>query len=43
MTAERMSLMRDRAGPQRVTNVELFYDLVSVYAVTQLSHLQPIR
>src|ERR1039457_1587633 len=30
--------MRDRAGPQRVTNVELFYDLVFVFAVTQLSH-----
>ena len=30
--------MRDRSGPQRVTNVELFYDLVFVFAVTQLSH-----
>src|ERR1039458_6728884 len=30
--------MRDRAGPQRVPNVELFYDLVFVFAVTQLSH-----
>ena len=38
MKAERLSLMRDRAGPQRVTNVELFYDLVFVFAVTQLSH-----
>jgi low temperature requirement protein LtrA len=36
--AQRVSLMRDRAGPQRVTNVELFYDLVFVFAVTQLSH-----
>jgi low temperature requirement protein LtrA len=33
------NLMRDRAaGPQRVTNVELFFDLVYVFAVTQLSH-----
>ncbi len=30
--------MRERAGPQRVTNVELFFDLVFVFAVTQLSH-----
>jgi low temperature requirement protein LtrA len=30
--------MRDRGGPQRVTNVELFFDLVFVFAVTQLSH-----
>jgi low temperature requirement protein LtrA len=33
-----VSLLRDRSGPQRVTNVELFYDLVFVFAVTQLSH-----
>ena len=32
-------LMRHRAeGQRRVTNVELFYDLVYVFAVTQLSH-----
>ena len=32
-------LMRDRAeGRERVTNVELFFDLVYVFAVTQLSH-----
>jgi low temperature requirement protein LtrA len=31
-------LMRDRKGSQRVTNIELFFDLVYVYAVTQLSH-----
>lgn len=31
-------LMRDRSGAQRVTNIELFFDLVYVYAVTQLSH-----
>jgi low temperature requirement protein LtrA len=30
--------MRDRKGSQRVTNIELFFDLVYVYAVTQLSH-----
>ena len=32
------SLLRDRAGEQRVTNIELFFDLVYVFAVTQLSH-----
>jgi low temperature requirement protein LtrA len=31
-------LLRDRSGAQRVTNIELFYDLVYVFAVTQLSH-----
>jgi len=31
-------LLRDRSGSQRVTNIELFFDLVYVYAVTQLSH-----
>jgi low temperature requirement protein LtrA len=30
--------MRERAGSERVTNVELFFDLVYVFAVTQLSH-----
>ncbi len=30
--------MRERSGSQRVTNVELFFDLVFVFAVTQLSH-----
>ncbi|MGH3409345.1 MAG: low temperature requirement protein A, partial [Streptosporangiaceae bacterium] len=36
--AER-GLRRQRAGGQsRVTNVELFFDLVYVFAVTQLSH-----
>ena len=30
--------MRARAGAERVTNVELFFDLVSVFAVTQISH-----
>lgn len=32
-------LLRDRSGGQRVTNIELFFDLVYVFAVTQLSHL----
>ena len=32
------SLMRDRAASARVTNIELFFDLVYVFAVTQLSH-----
>jgi low temperature requirement protein LtrA len=27
-------LLRDRAGVQRVTNIELFFDLVYVFAVT---------
>ena len=30
--------MRERGGSERVTNVELFFDLVYVFAVTQLSH-----
>jgi low temperature requirement protein LtrA len=30
--------MRARAGAERVTNVELFFDLVYVFAVTQISH-----
>ena len=31
--------MRHRAqGHERVTNIELFFDLVYVFAVTQLSH-----
>jgi low temperature requirement protein LtrA len=32
------SLLRDRTERARVTNVELFFDLVFVFAVTQLSH-----
>jgi low temperature requirement protein LtrA len=36
--ARRPSLLRDRSGVQRVTNIELFFDLVYVFAVTQLSH-----
>lgn len=31
-------MLRERTGPQRVTNVELFFDLVFVFAVTQISH-----
>jgi low temperature requirement protein LtrA len=34
----RAGLLRDRHGPQRVTFLELFFDLVYVFAVTQLSH-----
>jgi len=30
-------LLRDRSGDQRVTNIELFFDLVYVFAITQLS------
>lgn len=33
-----MTLLRDRSGGQPVTNIELFFDLVYVFAVTQLSH-----
>jgi low temperature requirement protein LtrA len=33
-----LNLMRARAGAERVTNVELFFDLVYVFAVTQISH-----
>ena len=36
--APRPTLLRDRSGVQRVTNIELFFDLVYVFAVTQLSH-----
>jgi low temperature requirement protein LtrA len=32
------SVLRDRSQDQRVTNAELFFDLVYVFAVTQLSH-----
>jgi low temperature requirement protein LtrA len=31
-------LLRDRSSVQRVTNIELFFDLVYVFAITQLSH-----
>jgi low temperature requirement protein LtrA len=31
-------MLRSRDGDQRVTNIELFFDLVYVFAVTQLSH-----
>lgn len=36
----RVSLLRPRSseGQSKVTNIELFFDLVFVYAVTQLSH-----
>jgi low temperature requirement protein LtrA len=36
--AQATALLRDRSGTQRVTNIELFFDLVYVFAVTQLSH-----
>src|SRR4029077_20790840 len=32
------SMLRSRDSDQRVTNIELFFDLVYVFAVTQLSH-----
>ena len=32
------SLLQDHSGEQRVTNIELFFDLVYVFAVTQMSH-----
>jgi low temperature requirement protein LtrA len=31
-------LLQDHSGAQRVTNIELFFDLVYVFAVTQMSH-----
>lgn len=36
--ARRRSLLQPHTGAQRVTNIELFFDLVYVFAVTQLSH-----
>jgi low temperature requirement protein LtrA len=40
LLAARVSHLRVRGGPDhsRVTFVELFFDLVFVFAVTQLSH-----
>ncbi len=38
MSTRAARLLRDRSGGQRVTNIELFFDLVYVFAVTQLSH-----
>ena len=39
MTSDRPgNLRRPAGGTARVTNVELFFDLVYVFAVTQLSH-----
>ena len=35
---ETRSLLQDHSGEQQVTNIELFFDLVYVFAVTQLSH-----
>ena len=32
------SLLQDHSGEQRVTNIELLFDLVNVFAVTQMSH-----
>ncbi len=38
--ANGIGLLRTRTeGGQRVTNVEVFFDLVYVFAVTQLAHL----
>jgi low temperature requirement protein LtrA len=36
---ERASLRRDAGAEQRATTLELFYDLVFVFAITQVSHL----
>ena len=38
MTEAAYGLLRTRERSARVTNVELFFDLVYVFAVTQLSH-----
>jgi low temperature requirement protein LtrA len=38
--SDRVSVLRtDDGGEQQVTPLELFFDLVYVFAVTQLSHL----
>jgi len=37
-TGVRSGLLRDRSGEQRVSVLELYFDLVFVFAVTQLSH-----
>ncbi|HEX4212371.1 MAG TPA: low temperature requirement protein A [Candidatus Dormibacteraeota bacterium] len=34
----RQGLLQPHSGAQRVTNIELFFDLVYVFAITQLSH-----
>lgn len=36
--ANTASLLRNHSGAERVTNIELFFDLVYVFAITQLSH-----
>ncbi|MFZ6816129.1 low temperature requirement protein A [Undibacterium sp. Rencai35W] len=38
MTSTHNKLLRQRHGHAKVTNIELFFDLVFVFAVTQLSH-----
>lgn len=38
MFGSRVDLQRTRQGHERVTYVELFFDLVFVFAITQLSH-----
>ncbi len=39
--AERQTFLRPRLGAERVTSIELFYDLVSAFALTQLTeHLR---
>jgi low temperature requirement protein LtrA len=38
MIAAKTDLLRRRGAQARVTNIELFFDLVFVFAVTQLSH-----
>lgn len=35
---QKASLLRVHTGAERVTNIELFFDLVYVFAITQLSH-----
>lgn len=38
MTSAAKPLLRDRHGHARVTNEELFFDLIYAFAITQLSH-----
>jgi low temperature requirement protein LtrA len=36
--AKRASLLRDHSGAVRVSNIALFFDLVYIFTITQLSH-----
>ena len=38
VSAAELTVLRSREGETRVSNAELFFDLVYAFAVTQLSH-----